>query len=126
MEIKSTAQATSALKMLAFISAYSKTTQQSAIKGKFFKLKDSVKNDYKSDDLPIIPKGTVIQADFGGDFGLYALADIKGVLHKVKIDLIDLHKIDFGVIPDDVVEQADEALAYVRGEIAKRPDRDYY
>lgn len=69
---------------------------ESAIKGKAFTLREACANDYGKDRLATIPAGTSIIADFAGDFGMYGLAEVNGVLHKVKVDLHDLHKIDFG------------------------------
>lgn len=114
MKIKSTTEPTSAMKMLAFISAFDPEIGESSIKGKYFTLKKECNNIYCNEMLKVIPAGTVIQADFGGDFGLHAFADVGGVLHRVKIELHELHKIDFGEIPDDVIEQADKALKEIR------------
>ena len=69
-------------------------TDKNAVSGKFARLTDDAANDFHKDKLPKIPAGTILQIDFAGDFGLYAVADVDGVLHKVKIELPDLHKIE--------------------------------
>ena len=61
-----------------------------------------VNNHYDTEELPCIPAGTTIVCDFGGDFGLYAVADIQGVLHKVKIKLNELHLIDWSPLRDKI------------------------
>jgi hypothetical protein len=66
------------------------------IKGSVFTLKDDCANDYHPGILPTIPAGTSIIADFAGDFGMYAMAEVDGAMHNVKIVLHELHKIDFG------------------------------
>lgn len=66
------------------------------IRGFEFILKDDCSNDYHKDQLPIVPAGTRIVAEFAGDFGIYAMCEVDGVLHKIKIELHELHKIDFG------------------------------
>ncbi len=68
----------------------------SPIKGVTFKIKQDCENDYYHDQLPVIPAGTPIVADFAGEFGMYGLVEVNGVLHKVKINLHELHKVDFG------------------------------
>lgn len=68
----------------------------SVIKDASFTVMEDCTNSYDAVRLPTIPAGTVLIADFAGDFGMYAMAEVKGVLHKVKIELHDLHKIDFG------------------------------
>lgn len=74
----------------------SRNGNESAIKGKVFMLREECANDYYKDRLPKIPAGTTIVADFAGDFGMYGMAEIDGALHKVKVDLHELHKINFG------------------------------
>jgi hypothetical protein len=66
------------------------------IEGETFLLKEECANDYYIEVLPTIPAGTEILAGIAGDFGMYGLVEIDGVLHKVKINLGELHKIDFG------------------------------
>lgn len=85
-------------KMLRILKAVQKRDNdgEPSIKGRFFKIKYDVENHYHKEELPIIPHGTIICADFAGDFGMYATADVGGVLHHVKIELHELHKIDFG------------------------------
>jgi hypothetical protein len=61
--------------------------------GAYATLTGDCQNDYNKDQLAVVPEGTVIKIDFAGDFGCYALADVGGVVHKVKIMLTDLHKI---------------------------------
>ena len=66
------------------------------IKGEEFTLINDCGNDYYKERLPIIPAGTKIIADFAGDFGIYAMAEVDGVIHRVKIEVHELHNIDFG------------------------------
>ena len=66
------------------------------IKGFRFTLKEDCANDYHTDQLAVIPAGTEIIADFAGDFGIYAMCEVDGAIHKIKIKLHELHKIDFG------------------------------
>jgi hypothetical protein len=66
------------------------------IHGSIFVTTQECKNDYYPERLPSIPAGTAIVADFAGDFGMYGMVEVDGVLHKVKVDLHELHKIDFG------------------------------
>lgn len=53
----------------------------------------SVENDYYKEVLPTIPAGTWMRLDFAFNEGLYATADVRGVLHRVKIKLEDIHHI---------------------------------
>lgn len=55
----------------------------------------SCDNDYHKENLPIIPAGTEIKIDFGGDFGLYAVAFINGSIHKIIIKIEQVHHIHF-------------------------------
>lgn len=71
-------------------------TRDAVIHGKDFRVLEQCRNDYRTDQLEFIPAGTVINADFAGDFGVYATAEIRGVIHKVKIDTHELHKIHWG------------------------------
>jgi hypothetical protein len=54
-----------------------------------------IPNDYSQDKLPIIPAGSELVLDFGGDFGVYAMAEVQGVIHRVKIEVYHLHLIDW-------------------------------
>lgn len=74
---------------------YAKLTDRSFSEGKFARMAESAENDYDKKKLPTIPKCTIIKIEFAGDFGCYALADVNGALHKIKILLPDLHKIEF-------------------------------
>jgi len=65
------------------------------VKGRFVQTLSPIANDYYKEDLPTIPAGTTVQIDFGGDFGMYGIADINGVLHKIKVPVEELHKVDF-------------------------------
>ncbi len=82
--------------MTTFKNITERDDSESVIKGKSFTLMQDCENDYYKERLPTIPAGTTIVADFAGDFGMYGIAEVDGVLHKIKIDLHDLHKIDFG------------------------------
>ena len=97
MTIKSTAPATPALRLLAKLTERTRDNE-SPIKDKYFITKERTTNTYKHDELDIIPAYTVLQGEFAGDFGMYAIADIHGTLVKVKIALEELHKVDFGDI----------------------------
>lgn len=68
-----------------------------AIKGKTFTVTGDCQNDYYKEQLAIIPAGTPIIADFAGEFGMYGIAEVDGAVHRVKVQLHELHKIDFGV-----------------------------
>lgn len=71
-------------------------SNKSVIEGEVFVLLEEAENDYHKDRLPVIPAGTAIVADFAGDFGMYGMAEVDGVLNKIKLKLEDLHKVDFG------------------------------
>ena len=71
---------------------------KSAIEGKRTRLLEAVANYCCTDYLPMIPAGTELKLDFAGDFGCYALANVQGTLHKVKIGLNDLMKIDWSFL----------------------------
>lgn len=66
------------------------------IEGFRFLLKEDCANDYHSDQLAVVPAGTEIIAEFAGDFGIYAMCEVADVIHRIKIKLHELHKIDFG------------------------------
>lgn len=66
------------------------------IEGEEFTLINDCENDYYKDQIATIPAGTKIVADFAGDFGIYAMAEVDGVIHKIKIKVNELHNIDFG------------------------------
>jgi hypothetical protein len=74
---------------------YAKISDRDFVKGLFAILTGDCANDYHVDALSVIPEGTTIQIDFGGNFGCYAMADIEGVIHRVKIGITDIHKIKF-------------------------------
>lgn len=52
-------------------------------------------NDYYHDKLPTIPAGVKVLLRHGGDFGLYGIADIDGVLYNVKFRLDEVQNIDW-------------------------------
>lgn len=81
--------------MTAAFDHYAKISNRGFASGRHAILTGDCKNDYYKEVLPVVPEGTTIQIDFGGDFGCYALADVDGVLHKVKIVITDIHKIKF-------------------------------
>jgi len=84
-----------AFRVLEFISARDGSDRTSRCEGSFVTTLSKVPNDYYKEALPFIPAGTEIQLDFGGDFGFYGVADINGVLHKVKVEIHHLHLVDF-------------------------------
>lgn len=92
-----------AFKILEMIQHRIGRDRESWIDGKRTKTLSPTPNDYYTDKLPIIPAGTDIQLNFGGDFGIYGIADIQGVLHKIKVELHDLHFIDWS----ELLEQYD-------------------
>ena len=69
---------------------------ESHIKDEPFRLIADCENDYNKEQLAVVPAGTEILADLAGDFGMYGMVEIDGALHKVKIKLTELHKINFG------------------------------
>lgn len=69
-------------------------TRKSPIEGLSFKCSYDVESEYNG--AMTVPSGTTIVADFAGDFGVYGMCEIDGVLRKVKIGLEDLHKINWG------------------------------
>lgn len=80
---------------MSMMSTYNNITRDSdAIRGREFVVRDECMSNYAGES--ILPSGTVIVADFAGDFGMYGLCEINGVLKKVKIPLEELHNIDFG------------------------------
>ena len=72
------------------------TKEHRAIEGHKFTVTEPIKNDY-GDNTSTIPVGSIIYADFAGDFGLYGMTEVEGQLFKVKIPLEELHKINFGL-----------------------------
>lgn len=87
---------TPAFKLYEFISTRtSGENGKSLVNGLYVKTRREVTNDYYHDKLPTIPAGTWLRLDFGGDFGLYAMADIDGDLHKVKVLLPDVASLDW-------------------------------
>lgn len=65
------------------------------IKGKFCITTKNCDNEFKKSDYPkVIPTGTYIMCDFCCDSGMYGIADIDGVLHKVLIPLSNLHNLE--------------------------------
>lgn len=87
--------------MTSMIQTYKNITDRdedskSPIEGKEFVVMEQCKNDYHSDQLALIPAGTTIIGDFAGDFGCYAMAEIRGVIHRVKFEVNELHKINWG------------------------------
>lgn len=78
-----------------------KFMESKAQDGKFAVTTADSKNDYYTDQLPTIPVGTKVLLNHGGDFGLYAIADVDGVLHNVKFLLIEVHNIDWDNLTDN-------------------------
>lgn len=81
---------------MTMIQTFKNITAKDAIRGEEFTVKEACQNDYNKEILPVIPADTKIIADFAGDFGMYATAEVDGVMHKLKFHLHELHKIDFG------------------------------
>lgn len=61
-----------------------------------FEVMEDCKNEFHKEMLAVIPAGSIIVADFAGDFGMYGVTEVDGVLHKVKVDITELHKVYFG------------------------------
>jgi hypothetical protein len=91
---------------------FAKIDDREWTEGRYATLTADVENDYHKEILPVIPQGTILKCDFGGEFGLYALADVNGVLHKVKILLHDLHKITFHDRPESHDKRQQEQAEY--------------
>ena len=96
--IKSTGTLTEAHKIFEMIQC------RELVHGKHFILKSEAANDYDKEELPVIPANTTIIVDFGGDFGLYGIAEINGHLKRIKLKLEDVTKLDFGIIPDNILD----------------------
>jgi hypothetical protein len=77
---------------------FDKLSDREFIKGRYARLRDDAGNEYGRGNPPI-PAGTVIKCDFCCDSGLYALADIDGILTKVLIPLADLIKVEIAPFP---------------------------
>lgn len=69
---------------------------EAVIENEEFTLIDDCENDYYKEQIAVIPAGTKIVADFAGDFGIYAMAEVDGVIYRIKINVHELHKINFG------------------------------
>lgn len=79
-----------------------------AIHDRFITVREPVRNEYGNDG-PLLPSGTIIQMDFGGDFGFYGMADLDGVLTRCRIPVNELHKLDWSPFQheiDGVMERA--------------------
>lgn len=68
--------------------------------GKFATVTTDSYNDYYHDQLPTIPAGTRLCLKHGGDYGMYAIAYIDGILHDVKFKLNEVHHIDWASLSD--------------------------
>jgi len=88
-----------ALKLMTFVTEHLNSHHSRNDKISFSKVHTKtlleVRNDYHKEQLPSIPAGSQIITDFGCDSGIYAMADIKGEIHKVLIPLNECHKIDW-------------------------------
>lgn len=73
-------------------------SSETIIEGKHTRLLEDAANDYHKKRLPVIPAGTELKLQFADVFGCYAVANINGTLHKVKIKLNDLMKIDWSFL----------------------------
>ena len=82
--------------MTPMFAKYLKMTDREWLNDRPASMAEEAPNDYHKEVLPTIPAGTPLICDFAGDFGMYALADVDGVLHKVKITIDHFHKVDFG------------------------------
>lgn len=67
----------------------------SFVNGFTIQVKSDIPNDYLSEELSVIPAGNDIVLDFGGDFGLYGMTQVGEVLHKIKVKVSDLHRLDW-------------------------------
>jgi len=82
------------LKTYEMITQRDTVTGEPLIKGHYFPVVDYCYNDFGG-DLSTIPAGSLVMVNFVGDFGMYGMTEVAGVLHKVKVPLNQLHKIDF-------------------------------
>lgn len=82
--------------MIKTLKNISLTAGGNPIEGQEFTVVSEVANNYGTSDLPTIQAGKTILADFAGDFGMYGIVEVDGRLHKVKIDIKDLHLVCFG------------------------------
>lgn len=82
--------------MTPMFAKYRKMTSRAWLRDRPATMAEEAPNGYYNEVLPTIPAGTPLICDFAGDFGMYALADIGGVLHRVKINIDHFHKVDFG------------------------------
>lgn len=123
---------TPAFQLYNFISGKYSIHGDHPIKNLMVSTLEEIHNDYCKDELPIIPINTVMQLDFGGDFGIYALADINGTLHKVKIPLNEISHIDWAPHEEEIAaysKPSAEHLKWLEEEkerISHRSMRDYY
>ena len=82
------------LKFISHIDRLADDRTHRPVSGLLVHTTDDIKNDYGCGE-DVIPAGTPLLCDFGGDFGLYATADVEGVLVRAKVSLHELHKVDF-------------------------------
>jgi len=80
----------------AMFQTYLNVTESRAIEGLHITVLEDVGNDYHTDQLPIIPKGTVIVGENAGDYGFYGMCCVNGAMHKVKVKLHEMHKCFYG------------------------------
>ena len=81
--------------MTAALAHYKRLTSPETCAERMAVLSGDAKNCYYTNLLKVIPAGTTLRLEYAGDFGCYAIADISGVLHNVRVGIDDLHKIVF-------------------------------
>ena len=81
--------------MTASLAHYKRLTTPETCRDKMALLSEDAANHFPFSRVETVPEGTMLRLQFAGDFGCYAIADISGVLHNVRVGIDDLHKIVF-------------------------------
>lgn len=121
---------TPAFNLFKFINGEFSTYNKHPIKNLMVSTVEEIHNDYHTDQLPIIPINTVMMLDFGGDFGIYAMADIGGVLHRIQVPLNEIGHIDWSPHEDAIEKYANpsaetlEELERDRERMRRQSERD--
>lgn len=85
-----------------------------SINGKYFEIMSDCKNEYHTDQLPVIPAGSILVADFAGDFGVYGMTQVGEKLHKIKIEINELDHVNWGIFDarnDEYIEVPEDPKA---------------
>lgn len=90
---------------------YSKICDSGWLRDRRATTRKAVKNTFSGYTTnEVIPANTEMTCDHAGDYGMYATADIDGVLKRIKIDLSDLHTIEFNHKPIRIVTKFNKKL----------------